>query len=259
MFLAPLLPIAVHGAEGNSHVPHPKESPSQPNILWIYIEDTNDWMSCYGDTVIKTPNIDQLASEGIRFDRAYMTSGVCSPTRSAVITGMYQTSIGAHEHYSSFSVWRGNEMEDWEPNHIGVKTVPEIMHGMNMMAGDFDRDYVIAARDRCDFTIVRIRLDTTDRYKYIRNFMTDKPYMQPNYRSGSELMKFMRDQYEADKLNELEAQFFSDERPAEEFYDLWEDPEETNNRVHSINRKHAIAFANHRALDPGYGRQRSLS
>ena len=85
----------------NSHQPSPKVGPKQPNILWIYVEDTNDWMSCYGDTVVKTPNIDQLASDGIRFDRAYMTAGVCSPTRSANITSMYQTSIGAHEHYLS--------------------------------------------------------------------------------------------------------------------------------------------------------------
>ena len=110
----------------NSHSPSPKISQGAKNILWIYVEDTNPWMSCYGDTIIKTPQIDNLALEGIRFNRAYMTSGVCSPTRSAIITGMYQTSIGAHEHYSSFSMWRGNEMEVWDPNHIGVRTLPEI-------------------------------------------------------------------------------------------------------------------------------------
>ena len=112
--------------EHNSHLLSPVESPEQPNILWIYVEDTNAWMSCYGDQLIQTPNIDQLAGEGVRFNRAYMTSGVCSPTRSAIITGMYQTSIGAHEHYSSFSMFRGNKMEVWEPNHIGVKTLPEM-------------------------------------------------------------------------------------------------------------------------------------
>src|SRR5690606_16490540 len=43
-----------------------------------------------------------------------------------IITGMFQTSIGAHEHYSSFSVWRGDTMEIWDPNHLGVRTIPEI-------------------------------------------------------------------------------------------------------------------------------------
>lgn len=102
----------------DSHTPTLESLKGKPNILWVYVEDTNPWMSCYGDEVIKTPNIDKLASEGVMFNRAYMTSGVCSPTRSAIITGMYATSIGAHEHYSSFSMWRGNEMEVWDPNHF---------------------------------------------------------------------------------------------------------------------------------------------
>ena len=100
---------------------------SRPNVLWIYVEDTNDWMSCYGSEVIQTPNIDALAGRGTRFTRAYMPSGVCSPTRSAIITGMHQTSIGAHQHYSSFEVWRGIEMDEWDPNYLGVRTIPEIL------------------------------------------------------------------------------------------------------------------------------------
>ena len=137
----------------NSHQPSPKVGPKQPNILWIYVEDTNDWMSCYGDTVVKTPNIDQLASDGIRFDRAYMTAGVCSPTRSANITSMYQTSIGAHEHYSSFSEWRGNKMEHWEPNHLGVKTIPEIFQAAGYYTfndGKFHYNFVYDEDDLYD-------------------------------------------------------------------------------------------------------------
>ncbi|MDG2470028.1 MAG: sulfatase-like hydrolase/transferase [Pirellulaceae bacterium] len=71
-----------------------------PNILWIYLEDVSGWFSCYGDKVIQTKNIDWLAKSGTRFDRFYTPSGVCSTTRSAIITGMWQTSIGAHHHRS---------------------------------------------------------------------------------------------------------------------------------------------------------------
>ena len=56
----------------------------RPNIVWIFVEDLNGWMGCYGDTTVPTPNIDTLATRGVRFTRAYMTSGVCSATRSAV-------------------------------------------------------------------------------------------------------------------------------------------------------------------------------
>lgn len=66
----------------------------QPNILWITCEDISPYISAYGDEIVKTPHIDQLATEGIRYTRAYTTAGVCAPSRSAIITGMYQTSIG---------------------------------------------------------------------------------------------------------------------------------------------------------------------
>ncbi|HIK59467.1 MAG TPA: hypothetical protein EYF98_02110, partial [Planctomycetes bacterium] len=60
---------------------------SRRNVLWIYVEDTNDWMSGYGDEVVETPNIDALAARGTRFTRAYMPAGVCSPTRVIVAPG----------------------------------------------------------------------------------------------------------------------------------------------------------------------------
>ena len=56
--------------------------------------------SCYGETAIATPNVDKLAADGTRFNRAYVTAPVCSAYRSALITGMYQTSIGSHHHRS---------------------------------------------------------------------------------------------------------------------------------------------------------------
>ena len=418
-----------------SHLPQPKvDAENYPNILWVYLEDTNPWMSCYGDDVVETPNIDALARRGVRFNRAYMPAGVCSPTRSAVITGMYQTSIGAHEHYSSFRVWRGNVMETWDPNHLGIRTIPEIfkaagyytfnegknhynfvfsdedlydrkggngfkgakdgtewtgreenqpffgqiqlrggkrgdspqrvdpadvsvppyypdhpvyrkeiaqhydtilkmdeilgdiifrlkedglyentivfffsdhgmklprhkqflyegginvpliiagpgipqgkvrndlvsgidlgpsslamtgievpdhMEGRDMFAPDFHRDFVIGARDRCDYTIDRIRAVVTDRYKYIRNFMTDRPYLQPQYRDGRDYMEVLKQLYRDGKLNEVQSRFVSDERPAEELYDLENDPHETNNLIHSWKREHAEALGRCRTI-----------
>lgn len=407
---------------------------SRPNILWVYLEDTNPWMSCYGDTIIETPNIDALAAEGARFDRAYMPAGVCSPTRSAVITGMYQTTIGAHEHYSSFEVWRGMEMTVWDPNYIGVRTIPEIfkmagyytfnegkfhynfvhdpkllydrigpdgfdgaqdgsawtgradnqpffgqiqlrggkrgnapqrvdpadapvppyypdhpafrreiahhydtilkmdevvgeimdalerdglrentivyffsdhgnklprekqflyeggirvpliiagpgvsegvvredlvsgidlgatalrmaginlpfyMQGRDVFAEDYHRDYVVAARDRCDYTIDRIRAVVTQRYKYLRNFMTDRPYLQPQYRDNRDYTMALHELYAAGALNPVQAAFAGPTRPAEELYDLEQDPFETNNLLHSSNPEHQKALGEMRTI-----------
>ncbi len=433
--IVPTLILSLGVYAQDIQTPIPTVGKETPNILWIYIEDMNPWMSCYGDKVVTTPNIDRLASSGVRFDRAYMTAGVCSPTRSAIITGMYQTSIGAHQHYSSYRIWRGIEMEVWDPNHIGIKTLPEIfknagyytfnegkthynfvfsnenlydrkggkmgfqgaengsewngrnkdqpffgqiqltggkfnnppkiikpeqvsvppyypdhqiyreeianhynqilkldeilgdiiaklksdnlyentviffftdhgmrlprhkqflyeggirvplivsgpgipvnqvrndlvsgidisastislagikipdhMQGMNFFAEDFKRDYVIAARDRCDYTIDRIRTVVTERYKYIRNFMTDRPYLQPQFRDGSDYIELLRTMNNDGVLNEVQSQFAGDVRPAEEFYDLLEDPHEINNLVHSVKREHVIELAKHRDI-----------
>ena len=68
----------------------------RPNILWVSFEDTNPFYGCYGDSVARTPNLDRLAADGCRWPNAFSTAGVCAPARSAVITGMYPTSIGTH-------------------------------------------------------------------------------------------------------------------------------------------------------------------
>jgi arylsulfatase A-like enzyme len=72
----------------------------RPNIVWIIPDDMSAHFSCYGETAIETPNVDRLAAEGVQFTNAYVTAPVCSTCRSAFITGMYQTSIGAHHHRS---------------------------------------------------------------------------------------------------------------------------------------------------------------
>ncbi len=68
----------------------------KPNILWISVEDISPLLEVYGDKSIKTPNIDRLAKEGITFMNAFATAGVCAPSRSSIITGMYPVSLGTH-------------------------------------------------------------------------------------------------------------------------------------------------------------------
>lgn len=73
----------------------PAAQSSRPNILWISTEDISPDLGCYGDSYAITPNIDRLAAQGIRYANAFSTAPVCAPTRSAIITGMYPTTIGS--------------------------------------------------------------------------------------------------------------------------------------------------------------------
>ena len=72
----------------------------RPNILWILVDDMSPHFSCYGERAIQTPRVDALAKEGTRFSRAFVTAPICSISRSALMTGRYQTSIGCQNHRS---------------------------------------------------------------------------------------------------------------------------------------------------------------
>jgi iduronate 2-sulfatase len=63
------------------------EQPLKPNILFIAVDDLRPELGCYGNNIVKSPNIDRLASHGLVFDRAYCQQAVCSPSRSSLLTG----------------------------------------------------------------------------------------------------------------------------------------------------------------------------
>ena len=84
-----------------------------PNFLiWVADDQFLESVGCYGGDPMQTPHIDRLAAEGLRFTRAYSTSSVCTPARSALYTGMYPIKNGAH------------------PNHSGLKKGVPSMPGM---------------------------------------------------------------------------------------------------------------------------------
>ncbi len=422
----------------------PAIAADRPNVLWIYLEDVSGWFSCYGDTVIETPHIDGLAASGARFDRFYTPAGVCSATRSAIITGMMQTTIGAHNHRSCRPDFRGKSMGEkydrnvlpgdvtplpihlreagyftfneggkddynfefdpdafydflgnrsWWAEHfvsgdalagrkegqpwfgqvqlkggkLGKKAktvtdraavpvppyypdvplvreeiahhydclletdrqvglvlaaladqgfaentlvvlfsdhgyklhrhkqllyeggihmplivsgpgiaagdvrddlvsgidlaaaslaaaglpVPSKMEGRDFLADDYaPREFVVAARDRCDQTIEKIRAVVTPRYKYLRNYLTDRPYMQPTYKDGWEVSKMFRKMTAAGEMDGIQLLFFGQDRVPEEFYDLANDPHEIRNLADDPGS--AAALAHHRELLAGW-------
>jgi arylsulfatase A-like enzyme len=397
------------------------EPEKRPNIVWIFVDDMSANFSCYGEKAIETPHVDRLAKEGTRFTRAFVTAPVCSPSRSALITGCYQTTIGAHHHRSGrgelkinlpgdvvpvpvlfkkagyytciggfgatgdklgktdynfewpremydANDWAGRKsgqpffmqvqlhggkhrgqganknwqervknlfgantkpediklppyyprdpvlLQDWadyldccrftdkevgdvlarlekeklldetvvffmtdhgishargkqflydEGTHVpfvvrgpgvakgvvrddlvehidmaatslalaGIE-VPKWMQGRNVLAKDYEkRDAVFAARDRCDETMEHLRSVRTSQFKYIRNYLNERPHLQPNrYKDDKAIVKKLRELHEAGKLDDLQEKLlFAEKRPAEELYDLTADPHEVNN------------------------------
>ncbi len=402
------------------------EAKDRPNILWIISEDISPDLSCYGTPAVRTPNLDRLAGQGVRYTNAFTTSPVCSASRSAMITGMYQTSIGAHHHRShrddgymlpepvhliteyfrdagyftanvktaapgvrgsgktdfNFKFKNAFDGSDWNkrkadqpffaqlsinmthrgghwkglrqklknpvdpakvklppyyPDHpvarddwatyldsiqmmdgyvgkilkrlddegLAENTVvifigdhgrchvrgkqwlydggihipliirwpvkfkagrvcddlvssidisatvlkiagvepPKYMEGRVFLGpGAKKRDYIVAARDRCDETTDRIRCVRTKRYKYIRNFMPERPYTQINrYKERSyPMLPLMKQLHSEGKLTPVQALFMAPWKPDEELYDIQKDPYEINNLVNSSKHQRTL-------------------
>jgi arylsulfatase A-like enzyme len=79
-----------------------QKTPKQkPNIILIMAEDIGNDLACYGTKGIKTPTLDKLAGEGILYNRFYTNGSICSPSRTSLMFGMYQTTVGGQNHRSN--------------------------------------------------------------------------------------------------------------------------------------------------------------
>ena len=118
------------------------------NVVWIVIEDASPHIGCYGETLIKTPHIDRMAREGIRCKNAFVTSPVCSSSRSAMVSGMYQTTLGVHNHRSQTSSGKGGGNADYYDSYKvpkSVRLIPELFR---------DAGYFVTNKNKTDYNFI---------------------------------------------------------------------------------------------------------
>src|SRR5687767_3630210 len=118
------------------------QQPAKPNILFIAIDDLNDWVRYLGEEQAKTPNLDRLAARCVTFTHAYCASPVCNPSRTALMSGQRSSTTGV---YSNGIDWRKHVTvptlnEHFRANGYYVCGAGKIYHGAFPRDADWD-DY----------------------------------------------------------------------------------------------------------------------
>lgn len=116
--------------------------------------------------------------------------------------------------------------------HWGGVEIPQWHEGQNLFAEKLiPRSEVYAAKDRLDHTIDRVRSVRSDRFRYTRNFKTDRILLQPQYRDPKDYVIQLRELYASNQLTPTLKRIYFGERPEEEFYDVMTDPSQINNLI----------------------------
>lgn len=125
--------------EGQKKPESQRETDNRPNIIFIFADD---WgygdLGCYGATEVATPNIDKLASQGTRYTQFHVTSGVCSPSRSSVITGHFPARHSVHGHFAGNEPNAKRNMPNWLDEKLPVY-LPRLMQEAGYTTAHFGK------------------------------------------------------------------------------------------------------------------------
>ena len=146
-----------------------------PNIIWLVAEDQSpDFFPMYGDSTIALPTIETLANDGVVFDNAFSPVPVCAPARSALITGMYPTTLGTHN-MRTHKAWA----DDNEPS-IGIPSYsPIVPDGVKMFTEYLRKEgyyCVNGPKEDYNFAKTQAAWDESSTNRHWRNRKKDQPF-----------------------------------------------------------------------------------
>ena len=110
----------------------------KPNIVFIYADDLGYGdIACHGHPHILTPNLDRMAREGTDFQQFTVANPVCSPSRAAILTGLFPSRLSIHQHISSPASNRARNMPDWLDPRVPV--LPRFFKAAGYRTGHFGK------------------------------------------------------------------------------------------------------------------------
>ena len=132
---------------------HTAEQPSRPNIVVVFIDDMG-WgdLSCFGNKVIETENIDRLAAEGIRFEQFYVNSPICSPSRVAISTGQYPQRWRITSYLSNRKHNNARGIAQWLD--LSAPMLAGMLHDSGYATGHFGKWHMGGQRDVGDAPLI---------------------------------------------------------------------------------------------------------
>jgi uncharacterized sulfatase len=172
-------------------LPLTAQAAQQPNILWIIFEDMSPDLSCYGNQAVSTPNIDNLASRGMRFNHVHTTGPACSPSRTALATGVFQTTLGAY--HMRYSAALRPELP------APIKILPELMRDCGYHSGNIKKfpGLTTSGKDDWLFQTTQKSWDT----KSWDTLISKKPFFgQVQFKESHRSFRHPTDQVKQDKI-----------------------------------------------------------
>src|SRR3954468_18828394 len=127
----------------------PVSAAERPNIVFIYADDLGPGdLGCYGGTMAPTPNIDRLATEGIRFTQYYPAAPICSPSRCGVITGQFPARWRITSFLQTRAGNRGCEQADYLDSR--APSLPRALKAAGYATAHFGKWHLGGGRDVVD-------------------------------------------------------------------------------------------------------------